>query len=592
MRQLFIFIILLGISPLVGQRYTLRVLVPDRPSGFVQNELQYQLGELDSVQIANKLAGIITTLHERAYAEAGLDSLLTKDSTAIAFIHAGEQYQWGRLSVGQIPVGMMNKIGFSQRKFAKNNFSPATVHNLRERLLTYAGNNGYPFATVWLDSFRIKNKVVDAQLLMDTGPFITVEDIKLEGGEEAPVNAGFLRQYLGIKPGMPYNQQVILDLVSSIEALPYLKLKKSPFITFFGHSALIHLNLAPKNASRFDFLIGVLPNSNPVGREKRILLTGSFDMQLVNQLKRGELLAVKVEQLRPLSPRMQIKAAFPYVFKTSVGADLDFSLYKRDTNYIDVKYELGAKYLLSGTTSFTAFYNRQSSNLITVDTQQVKQLNRLPDTLDVRRNFYGLAFEIERLDYRYNPSKGWHFYLKFGAGTRKININNQIQSIGLDRLYDDLVLSSFQYKTETEIATYLTLFPSFVVKSAFHGGLILNKAPILANEQYRIGGNRLLRGFDEESVFATNYAVATLELRLLLDRNSNLYLFTDLARIDERTKRNLPEENTIDKAIGFGAGVTFATKAGLFGISLAYGSRKGNPIDFGTPKVHLGFVFR
>lgn len=577
--------------PLAGQEYLLKVLATDKAADFVTTEMDYQPVRLDSVQIGAKLKSLISMLQEQAFAETSLDSLIRMDSTVMAFLHIGKKYQWRHLSPGNVPKIMIEKMGFSSKNFSKKTFSPKNIEGLTEKILTHSENNGYPFAEVGLDSFRMEDTYVDAKIIMDRGPFISIEDIKLEG-DSPPVNLDFIRQYLEIEPGMPYSQAAILSIVSKIAILPYLQLEQAPFITFYGHSALIHLNIIPKNASRFDFLIGVLPVSGSASAKKRVLVTGSFDMDMINQLKKGETIAIQIEQLRPLSPRMKIEADFPYIFKLPIGLDGSFSLYKRDTNYIDVRYELGARYLLNGHTSFRAFINRQSSSLITVDTQQVKITQRLPDTLDVSRNFYGLSFEKERLDYRLNPSKGWQAGIKIGAGNRKISINHQIQSIKLESLYDDLLLNTFQYKTEASIATYLTIFPSFVLKSSLQGGIILNKEPILANEQYRIGGNRLLRGFDEESVFATNYLLGTLEFRLLLDQNSNLYIFSDLARIDERTKANLPEDNTIDRALGFGAGVTFSTKIGLFGISLAYGSRKGNPIDFGTPKVHMGFVGR
>ncbi|HHB51797.1 MAG TPA: hypothetical protein ENK75_01950, partial [Saprospiraceae bacterium] len=307
-------------------------MTTDQSSDFIQRELAYEPQKLDSSQIQKELANLVFSLQEKAYAEANIDSLIYKDSTALAFLHIGQKYHWRHLSPGNIPPQMLQKINFSDKKFAKNNFSPKSVHELSESLLTYAENNGYPFAEVGLDSFRIDGRMVDAQMKIKPGPYIIIEDIKIEG-EGTPVNINFLRQYLGVVPEMPYSQSLILSIARRIESLSYLKLQKAPFITFFGHSATIHLHLVPKDASRFDFLIGVLPSSSSSNNQKRFLLTGSFDMELVNQLKRGEILAIKVEQLRPLSPRMKLNIAFPYLFKMPVGLDSDFSLYKRDSNY-------------------------------------------------------------------------------------------------------------------------------------------------------------------------------------------------------------------------------------------------------------------
>jgi hypothetical protein len=45
-----------------------------------------------------------------------------------------------------------------------------------------------------------------------------------------------------------------------------------------------------------------------------------------------------------------------------------------------------------------------------------------------------------------------------------------------------------------------------------------------------------------------------------------------------------------DFPFGFGAGITFTTKAGLFYLSYALGKQLGNPISFRTGKIHFGLA--
>ena len=114
-----------------------------------------------------------------------------------------------------------------------------------------------------------------------------------------------------------------------------------------------------------------------------------------------------------------------------------------------------------------------------------------------------------------------------------------------------------------------------------------NEEGVLRNEQYRLGGNRLLRGFDEEFFFATNYGIATLEYRLLLDQNAYIYVFGDYGRL--RDTRATPGQ-TLVYPFGFGTGLTFGTQAGLFSLSVAVGGTGEQPVDFGAPKVHFGYL--
>ena len=47
-----------------------------------------------------------------------------------------------------------------------------------------------------------------------------------------------------------------------------------------------------------------------------------------------------------------------------------------------------------------------------------------------------------------------------------------------------------------------------------------------------------------------------------------------------------------DNPFGYGAGITFETKAGIFSINYALGQQMGNPTDFRAAKVHFGIVNR
>ena len=132
----------------------------------------------------------------------------------------------------------------------------------------------------------------------------------------------------------------------------------------------------------------------------------------------------------------------------------------------------------------------------------------------------------------------------------------------------------------------MPLFKRATIKASIRGGVILSEQNIYQNEQFRIGGNRILRGFDEESIFATNYGVLTTELRFLIGLNSYLYAFGDFGYVENITT----ERREFDRPIGMGAGITFETKVGLFGFSLAVGRQQGNPFDFRSVKTHFGYV--
>ena len=124
-----------------------------------------------------------------------------------------------------------------------------------------------------------------------------------------------------------------------------------------------------------------------------------------------------------------------------------------------------------------------------------------------------------------------------------------------------------------------------VFRQAYYGGWISGQR-LFQNELYQVGGFKLLRGFDEQSVYASQYHMASLEFRLLLNRNSYIYLFSDNAYVQSFFNLN----NKEGFYNGFGIGATLETKTGLFSISYALGRNDDIPVQFRQSKVHFGYV--
>ena len=109
---------------------------------------------------------------------------------------------------------------------------------------------------------------------------------------------------------------------------------------------------------------------------------------------------------------------------------------------------------------------------------------------------------------------------------------------------------------------------------------------VTRNEQYRLGGNRRLRGFDEEFLLATRWAMTTVEARLLLGGASYLAAFWDAAYLENKTRQT----QLYQRPMGLGLGLNFETAGGVFGISAAVGRLDNAGFDFRATKIHLGYV--
>jgi hemolysin activation/secretion protein len=114
---------------------------------------------------------------------------------------------------------------------------------------------------------------------------------------------------------------------------------------------------------------------------------------------------------------------------------------------------------------------------------------------------------------------------------------------------------------------------------------IYQSANYFRNELFQIGGYKLMRGFDEESQFVSQYAIGTVEYRYRVGLNSFFFVFTDggLGKHLLETKKN-------HSYLGTGLGLSLETKAGIINLAGALGRRDDIPFNFRQFKVHIGFA--
>ena len=545
----------------------------------------------DSLSLVRYLEQTAGTLRSRSHLTASVDSLIWAEGIATAYFYLGPILRISRLENGNLPSEFLTRVRFRPKAFTGKLLRPEDILALEEELLEEAENSGFPFARIRLDSLSWEGETLVAGLFWESGQAVAWAPVAVEG--EARLSPSYIQQYLGIRPGTPYNRSKVLEARNRIRELPFVRETKDPLVEFSGQTAALKLFLDRKKASRLDFLIGVLP-TNDVALRKRLLITGMFNAEFQNAFGKGERIYASFEQLRPGTQELEIAFTYPYLLQLPFGIDLGFSQYKRDSTYNDVIFDAGLRYLMPGGNYLRMFWNRTSSNLISIDEAQILQTRSLPAILDVQVNALGLEYQWQRLDYRFNPRKGWSLGARASAGTKRFEINSAIAGLqdpedpafDFSTLYDSLELRTYLVRLTGDVGYFIPLFKSFALYLRNRSGWVYSPQPIYRNEQIRIGGNRLLRGFDEESIFATVYSVFSLEYRLLLDRGSFLYAFGDLGYVEDRTAA----ARSFDRPMGLGVGLSFETPVGIFGVSVAVGQQHRQGFDFRNPKLHFGYV--
>lgn len=565
-----------------GQQPIVVVLRPVAPST-IEDIRTFNLKKSypDSLSAVMALQEAVQKLRNSSYLEASIDSVRYFADTLTAWLYRGPRYEWISLRNGGISDELLSKSGFHHKDFFNRPVQLDALLKIEEQLLKTAENTGYPFAAVYLDSINIAEGKIEACLKLDKGSMIFWDSLLITG--DVKISEAYLYNYLGIKNGLPYNRKTVLKAKDRLRDLPFLREKQNALITFHGQRATVRLYLEKKKASRFDFLLGLLPDNTSL--QRKLILTGTFNTELLNAFGRGERLLVAFERLRPQTQKLELAFAYPYLLDLPFGVEAGFQQYKRDSSYTDVAGKTGVQYLLQGGNYVKAFWNLTSSNLINADTASVAA-GKAPDQLDVAQNDFGVELLIQKLDYRHNPHKGFSLLLRGSAGNRKIQKNQAILNVS-ENFYDTLPGRSFRFVAEGQLKTFVPLSQQSSLLLGARGGWLISENPIYRNEQYRIGGSRLLRGFDEESIFATAFSIFTLEYRLLTGQNSHFYTFADYAWLKDS---RAGQPTRYETPLGFGAGLTFETQAGIFSLGVAFGKRRNAPADFQNPKVHFGYV--
>jgi len=199
---------------------------------------------------------------------------------------------------------------------------------------------------------------------------------------------------------------------------------------------------------------------------------------------------------------------------------------------------------------------------------------------DIDLNYYGVGVSIEQLDYRLNPRKGIKLDLDGAIGNKKVTSDELIE----EEIQQNVTRST-QFDLIGSIDQFVPLGGRSTIRFAVKGGWMIND-DLYENELYRIGGIKSLRGTDEESIFASAYAIGTVEYRFIYETNANFYLFFDGAYWENQSL----DIYLSDTPIGFGVGTSFETKAGIFSLSYALGKQFDAPIQLNAGKVHFGFT--
>ena len=486
--------------------------------------------------------------NSEGYLDAAIDTSLT-NQTIYCSLKLGEQYALGKYYISDNQASQLKSSDYTK----KQSYMPLKIESGPTKILSQLENNGYPFASMALDSLIIQDSEISSYWNLNRGPFITIDSIIVRSSSPFPYK--FIVNQIGIKKGDPYNESSVKNLQQKLKEIPFLEITKPVEIVFRENKALIYISIQKKKANYFNGIVGVRPNETTGA----INITGDVEVRLKNAVNKGEDFALVWKRLQPQTQDLQVGIGLPFIFSTPLGIKGDVNIYRRDSTFSSNNARFTIQILFTGSNNLSAFVENQNTN-------SLSSFSTAQNIGNVSGTYYGLSLQKSALDYLYNPRKGYLIQAEASSGRREIfseEGQGSRQAVNV-------------YRGKWNIETYVPTFKKQTIKLGAQGAFI-DSPSIFQNEKYRIGGLRTLRGIDEETIFAQRWSVATFEYRFLPEENTAFYFFYDQAFYEN------------DQPFGFGTGINFQTKSGIFTFNYALGQQFENPILIRNGKISFGF---
>ncbi|MBD8488335.1 BamA/TamA family outer membrane protein [Echinicola sp. CAU 1574] len=542
-----------------------------RGSSFQEGEKFFR----DSLEGHSFVKSKIHALQEEGFLMANVMGSIWNDSSRSVVINTGEQYHWVELGKGNLPGHLLSQAGYDPKTFNQKPVSHQKVVRMFDRILSIAENQGYPFSSISLDSISQSENQLKASLYYEQGPRITFDSIQVIG--DANVKLGFIQRKLNIVQGEPFSQKRVEEAVEVIRKLPYLKLLAPPKISFQNSEATVYLYLAKRKVNSIDGIIGFLPNEV---EENKLLVTGQFDLGLMNVSGRGRNYSLHWQRLTQYSQNLEISALEPMVLGSVVDLSASFFLLKEDTTFINRDFRLGFGYPLSPKVYLDFFTRWKSGDLLSVP----ELGETLPDVLDYRYHNYGLSFQYVSLDDVLMPKRGLRIVTEGGIGNKKV-----LQNTGIpEELYNDIDAESLQFFGEISVEQFWQFSGRMTIMGRLRAGELASDN-ILENDMYRLGGLKSIRGFNENFFFTNRYVYANFEPRFYFEESSYFLLFVDVGRLE---KSSVGSVRVVNHPLSLGGGLSLNISGGTF--QFIYGMGKSNEQKMGInyAKIHFGYIGR
>ena len=523
--------------------------------------LKYETGTVDSSSLyfdqvnssTEHLNSVIGGHKSSGYLLAGIDSIETIDSLILAHIFLGEKIELDR----SFDESSRNNI-YQSGLIDKRSLDEKNMY----KILDEYSNKGFPFARFENKNINQDKSKISVEYSFDPGPLVKFDSLVIRS--KGKMNEQVIRKYLQLKKGSVYDESLVKNSSQILNETTFFSCPESSNVLFKEDGADLYVYVDKNPSNIFNGIIGFQPNSNT----DEFTITGDVDIRLANNFNRTESIAINWKKIASQTQELDLGLILPYLFYSDIGFVGHLNIYKEDSTFINVNSKVGLNYFLGPRRSIEVFIEGKNGNEL-IDSDQ---------HTDIRNRNYGVAYNDNRFNRLFNPYKGYNIDISFTAGDKNFDIE-------LDESSEEIEISQFSYRHDLSYILNLNDKNVFLIRNQTS---LLESDQLFENELDRLGGQKSIRGFDQNSIRSSHSTIQTLEYRFLLDSGTMLRAFYD--QMWYQKSKVSETEYLRDLPYSFGVGFAFRTGNGMFSLDYALGSQQDNPILIRDAKIHFGFI--
>ena len=544
----------MGLWETYGQEILLKVEATTEKDTEILNFVGSLTTFKDFESLKKEVFRIQKQIYNKGYIDVKFLSLVDNGLDYTAKFDLGPMYK-SILIFGHSQI--FESLGFNSQKDIKSKETYVVVpipslEKTLEQISKSLSSSGYSFATVQLKNINPKNNnKITADIVIEKGYERLLHEVKILGYKKFP--KGFVKHFLKIKTQETFDLESIRSKMTLLDELSFVEQKRSAEVLFLKDTTSVYLYLKKLKSNRFDGFLGFGSNETT----NQIEFDGYLNLNLVNNLNFGESLNLNYKSDEIDQKTINISFLMPYLFKTPLGSTINLNIFKKDSTFTTAQQSIDLHYNLNQNNRLGIGIQAEQSNVIN------NTLNSLVE--DYKSEFYEIHYNYkkrQKLD-KLNPIKT-QLDISLALGSR--NSNNTIKQRKIS------LRGSKIFNLNSKSSIFLNLHIEELQSDKY-----------IINELLRFGGITSIRGFQENSLFATRMGIICTEYRYRLSPE----LFVNSV-IDSGSFQNI--NNEYNQIYGFGFGFGLLTKSGILKMTYANGKTRNSTFDFSNSKLHLSFT--